>query len=89
MIVEHYKGQKTVMVQVSFAKVSKAFMTFKKAYGSGWVEARSHFKKLVYVEHFNKHVHLLTEDEARRVELMISPHGHALCKVMIEKLLQK
>lgn len=74
------------MVEVSGVRIRKAFVTFKKAFGSGWREARPVFKELVYVEHFNLHRYLLTEDEARRVEGMNSQHGHTYCKMLLARI---
>jgi hypothetical protein len=73
------------MIRVAGHDVRRAFVTFKKAYGSGWREARAPFKRLVYVEHFNKHQYLLSEDEAARVELINGDHGHAYCKMVLAK----
>lgn len=73
------------MIEVTGAKIRQAFVTFKHAYNSGWREARAPFKRLVYVENFNRHQYLLSEDEAARVELMNSDHGHAYCKMLIAK----
>lgn len=80
-----HKKESLMMVEVQGTKVNQAFVVFKKAYNSGWREARAPFKKLVYIEHFNRHFYILTQDEADRVEAMIGPHGHAYCKALIAK----
>lgn len=74
-----------MMIEVEGNKLRQAFMVFKAASNCEWRNARKLFKKYVYIEHFNKHRYLLSTEEARRVEIMCSPNGHAYCKTMLIK----